>query len=295
MAIAATKLIINNVFLIITNFRPTKIIYFVDISSKSENDSYFCRQIILNHSLKQIKMKKTFLLITALLMMGSAAFAGGGIDLAIGPKVGFQTASLSYQKADIKAGFSNHFTAGFFGRVTIGRVYVQPEVLYFKTSNVFDAHVIGVEENENLFNLPTGANVNLTLNQMNLQVPILVGFNVIDLDVVTLRAQVGPTANFVLQSKTLYDQTYTLEGQTAEIANTTTDEKFNPKSISWGLQAGLGVDVLKRITLDINYNFGLSKMFDALNETTLGETFDFSNIDNTKQNMFMVTIGYKFF
>ena len=240
-------------------------------------------------------MKKTFLLIAALLMMGSAAFAGGGIDLAIGPKVGFQTASLSYQKADIKAGFSNHFTAGVFGRVTVGRLYVQPEVLYFKTSNVFDAHVIGVEENENLFNLPTGANVNLTLNQMNLQVPILVGFNVIDLDVVTLRAQVGPTANFVLQSKTLYDQTYTLEGQTAEIANTTTDEKFNPKSISWGLQAGLGVDVLKRITLDINYNFGLSKMFDALNETTLGETFDFSNIDNTKQNMFMVTIGYKFF
>ena len=240
-------------------------------------------------------MKKTFLLIAALLMMGSAAFAGGGIDLAIGPKVGFQTASLSYQKADIKAGFSNHFTAGIFGRVTIGRVYVQPEVLYFKTSNVFDAHVIGVEENENLFNLPTGANVNLTLNQMNLQVPILVGFNVIDLDVVTLRAQVGPTANFVLQSKTLYDQTYTLEGQTAEIANTTTDEKFNPKNITWGVQAGLGVDVLKRITLDINYNFGLSKMFDALNETTLGETFDFSNIDNTKQNMFMVTIGYKFF
>ncbi len=238
-------------------------------------------------------MKKTFLLIAALLMMGSAAFAGGGIDLAIGPKVGFQTASLSYQKADIKAGFSNHFTAGIFGRVTVGRVYVQPEVLYFKTSNVFDAHVIGVEENENLFNLPTGANVNLTLNQMNLQVPILVGFNVIDLDVVTLRAQVGPTANFVLQSKTLYDQTYTLEGQTAEIANTTTDEKFNPKSISWGVQAGLGVDVLKRITLDINYNFGLSKMFDALNETTLGETFDFSNIDNTKQNMFMVTVGVK--
>lgn len=238
-------------------------------------------------------MKKTFLLIAAFLMLGSAAFAGGGIDLAIGPKVGFQTASLSYQKADIKAGFSNHFTAGIFGRVTIGRVYVQPEVLYFKTSNVFDAHVIGVEENENLFNLPTGANVNLTLNQMNLQVPILVGFNVIDLDVVTLRAQVGPTANFVLQSKTLYDQTYTLEGQTAEIANTTTDEKFNPKSISWGVQAGLGVDVLKRITLDINYNFGLSKMFDALNETTLGETFDFSNIDNTKQNMFMVTVGIK--
>ena len=237
-------------------------------------------------------MKKTFLLIAALLMMGSAAFAGGGFDLAIGPKVGYQTARLSYQKADIKSSFSNHFTAGLFGRVTIGRLYVQPEVLYFKTSNIFEGHVTGVES-DNLFNLPTGANVNLTLNQMNLQVPIMVGINILDLDIVTLRAQAGPTANFVLKSQTIYDKTYTLDGQQSEIANTTTDQNFDTKAISWGIQAGLGVDVLKRITLDINYNFGVSKMFDALNETTLGETFDFSNIDNTKQNTFMVTLGIK--
>ena len=238
-------------------------------------------------------MKKTILIMAALLMMGSAAFAGGGFDIAIGPKVGYQTTKLSYDKADIKAGFMNHFTAGVFGRVTVGRVYVQPEVLYFKTSNVFDAHVVGVES-DNLFNLPTGANLNVTLNQMNLQVPILIGVNVIDLDLVTLRAQVGPTANFVLQSKTVYDQTYTINGQQAEIANTTTDQEFNPKSISWGLQAGLGIDVLKKITLDVNYNFGLSSMFEKLNDTQLGETFDFSNLDDTKQNMFMVTVGIKF-
>ena len=238
-------------------------------------------------------MKKTILIMAALLMMGSAAFAGGGFDIAIGPKVGYQTTKLSYDKADIKAGFMNHFTAGVFGRVTVGRVYVQPEVLYFKTSNVFDAHVVGVES-DNLFNLPTGANLNVTLNQMNLQVPILIGVNVIDLDLITLRAQVGPTANFVLQSKTVYDQTYTINGQQAEIANTTTDQEFNPKSISWGLQAGLGVDVLKKITLDVNYNFGLSSMFEKLNDTQLGETFDFSNLDDTKQNMFMVTVGIKF-
>ena len=238
-------------------------------------------------------MKKTILIMAALLMMGSAAFAGGGFDIAIGPKVGYQTTKLSYDKADIKAGFMNHFTAGVFGRVTVGRVYVQPEVLYFKTSNVFDAQVVGVES-DNLFNLPTGANLNVTLNQMNLQVPILIGVNVIDLDLITLRAQVGPTANFVLQSKTVYDQTYTINGQQAEIANTTTDQEFNPKSISWGLQAGLGVDVLKKITLDVNYNFGLSSMFEKLNDTQLGETFDFSNLDDTKQNMFMVTVGIKF-
>lgn len=240
-------------------------------------------------------MKKTFLLIAALLMLGSAAFAGGGIDLAIGPKIGYQTAKLSYNKANIKSDFSNHFTAGVFGRVTVGRVYVQPEVLYFKTTNVFDASVVGVES-ENLFNLPTGAHLNLTLNQMNLQVPIMIGVNIIDLDIVTLRAQVGPTANFTLKSQTLYNETYSLEGQQFELDqnNATTDKNFDTKSISWGVQAGLGVDILKRITLDINYNFGLSKMFDKLNDTQLGETFDFTNIDNTKQNMFMVTVGFKF-
>ena len=239
-------------------------------------------------------MKKTFLLIAALLMMGSAAFAGGGFDLAIGPKVGYQTAKLSYDKADIKDGFMNHFTAGVFGRVTVGRVYVQPEVLYFQTSNVFDVTVSGTGEG-NLFDLPTGAEANLTLNSMNLQVPIMFGVNIIDLDVVTLRAQVGPTANFTLKSKTVADYKVSIEGQPdqdmqQEVAG---NDDFDPKTISWGVQAGLGVDVLKRVTLDVNYNFGLSKMFDAMNETSLGETFDFSNIDNTKQNMFMVTVGVK--
>ena len=240
-------------------------------------------------------MKKTFLLIAALLMMGSAAFAGGGFDIAIGPKVGYQTATLSYDKAQIKADFADHLTFGVFGRVTVGKIYVQPEVLYFKTSNIFDASVVGVES-ENLFNLPTGANLNLTLNQANLQVPLMIGINVIDLDLITLRAQVGPTANFILKSQTLYDQTYTLEGEQHDLnqQNANTEQDFDPKDIAWGLQAGVGIDLLKRFTLDINYNFGMSQVFENLNSTPLGETFNFSNIDNTKQNMFMVTLGIKF-
>ena len=253
----------------------------------------FVVKSFISHSLKHIEMKKTFLLIAALLMMGGAAFAGGGLDLAIGPKVGYQTSKLSYDKADIKAGFMNHFTAGVFGRVTVGRVYVQPEVLYFQSSNIFDVTVNGTGEG-NLFNLPTGAEANLTLNSMNLQVPVMVGFNIIDLDVVTLRAHVGPTANFTLQSRTVADYKLSVEGQIQDMEEEVDgSEDFDPKTISWGLQAGLGVDVLKRVTLDVNYNIGLSKMFNAMNETPLGETFDFSNIDNAKQHMFMVTVGVK--
>ena len=236
-------------------------------------------------------MKKTFLLLVAMLMMGSAAFAGGGFDFAIGPKVGYQTATLRFDKASIKSGFSDHFTVGAFGRFTIGRLYIQPEVLYFKNSSIFDVELTGTGS-DNVFNIPTGANVNVTLSQMNLQVPVLVGFNIIDLHIITLRAQVGPTANFVLNSKTLVD--YTLNGEQGAQQQANSDQKFDPKTISWGLQAGLGVDLLRRFTLDVNYNFGLSKVFKGLNDTVLGETFDFGNIDNTKTGLFMVTVGVKF-
>ena len=237
-------------------------------------------------------------MMAVLLMMGSAAFAGGGFDIAIGPKVGYQTAKLSYKKADIKDGFANHFTAGIFGRVTIGRIYVQPEIMYFKTSNVFDVDVTG-QGSDNLLNIPTGANVNLTLNQANLQVPVLVGFNILEFNLLTVRGHIGPTANFVLKSTTLFDKTYALNNQQVDMNQEQLDaankQNFDTKSITWGAQVGVGVDVLKRITLDINYNFGLSKVFENLNDTTLGEYFDFGNTDYSRQNTFMVTLGFKFF
>ena len=239
-------------------------------------------------------MKKTFLLLVTLLMMGSVTFAGGDFDFAIGPKVGYQTTKLSYYKADIKSSFSNHFTAGIFARFTIGKFYIQPEALYLSTSNIFSLTATGTPS-DNIFNLPTDAEIKLTLNTMDLQVPILLGFNILDIKILTLRAQVGPTMNFTLHSKTVFDEKYTLNGIEHVIDDNTTNERFNPKTISWGLQAGLGIDLLRRITLDINYNFGLSGILKKLDGTVMGNTFDLSKIDQSKENIFMVTVGIKFF
>ena len=232
-------------------------------------------------------MKKSFLLIAAMLMLGSTMFAQ---DLDLGVKIGYQTPKLSYQKADIKSGFQNHLTFGLFGRVELGMLYVQPEVLYFKTQNIFSLEATNISEG-----LLPEENVTFTLNEANLQVPILVGVKFLDLGVATLRAQVGPTANFTIGSQTLFDKTFSLTGNDGE---TVTIEEGDPvidtKSIAWGMQAGLGADILGKLTLDINYNFGLSKVFGALNNTNLNNYFDFSNVDNTKQSLFMVTVGYKF-
>ena len=232
-------------------------------------------------------MKKTFLLIAAMLMLGSTMFAQ---DLDLGVKIGYQTPKLSYQKADIKSGFQNHLTFGIFGRVEFGMLYVQPEVLYFKTQNIFSLEATNISEG-----LLPEENVTFTLNEANLQVPILVGVKFLDLGVATLRAQAGPTANFTLASTTLFDKTFSLTGNDGETVTIDENEQaFDTKAIAWGMQAGLGADILGKITLDINYNFGLSKVFGGLNNTNLGNYFDFSNVDNTKQSLFMVTVGYKF-
>ena len=232
-------------------------------------------------------MKKSFLLIAMLLVFGSSMFAQ---DLDLGVKVGYQTPKLSYKQADIKSGFQNHLTFGLFGRIELGMVYIQPEVLYFKTQNIFSLDATNISEG-----LLPDEHVTFTLNEANLQVPILVGIKFLDLGVATLRAQVGPTANFTLARTTLFDKTFSLTGNDGQTVNIDENEEaFNTKSIAWGMQAGIGTDILGKITLDINYNFGLSKVFGALNNTSLSNYFDFSNIDNTKQSLFMVTVGYKF-
>lgn len=232
-------------------------------------------------------MKKSFLIIAMLLMFGGSMFAQ---DLDLGIKIGYQTPNLSYQQADIKSGFQNHLTFGLFGRVELGMLYIQPEVMYFKTQNIFSLDATNVSTG-----LLPEEKVTFTLNEANLQVPILVGVKFLDLGVATLRAQVGPTANFTLKSTTLFDKTYSLTGNNGEAVTLDENENaFDTKTIAWGMQAGIGADILGKITLDINYNFGLSKVFGALNNTNLSNYFDFSNVDKTKQSLFMVTVGYKF-
>ena len=236
-------------------------------------------------------MKKTFIILAALIVLSGSTFAQG-FDLSIGPKVGYQTAKLSYHKEDIKSGFAEHFTIGAFARVEIGNFYVQPEILWFKSSNVFDLEtnvthdtIIGD------ITIPSGAKLDFTLKAMNIQVPILVGykFNVID-GILAIRPQVGPTLNFVIPQQTLVNQSIGSADPT-EIDK----ETFDTKSIAFGLQGGLGVDVFN-FTLDINYNFGISKVFGAsiINNTSWGQYIDTNNISDAHNNMFMVTLGYKF-
>lgn len=209
-------------------------------------------------------MKKLLLILTIVLFANMAKAEGLGIH--IGPKVGYQTASLSLDKADIKTGFGEHLTLGLFGRFTIKNFIIQPELLWFKSGQVYNFKGINLMD----------FNPRLEFSQQNLAVPIFLGYQFLDFKFFKLRGNVGPVMYFVVNQK-------------KEINHANQEVKADANNMTWGGAVNVGIDVLW-FTLDINYSFALTNIIDKKSLVIEGESFV---LDATKQNMFTVTLGFK--
>jgi len=224
---------------------------------------------------------KKLLLVLAVVLFANVAKAEG-FGFCIGPKVGYQTTKLSLEKAEIKKGFSDHLTVGVFGRITISNFIIQPELLWFKSGNVFN---FDIDPSVNVNNgINVDLNPSLTLTQQNLALPIFLGYQ-IDGGILKLRANVGPVMYFLLNQK----QTVDSEGNTQNVDF----DNLDAKGMTWGAALNIGLDVWK-LTLDVNYSFGLSDYFksDSIN-WSFGNSSGTFNLDKTKQNVFTVTLGLK--
>lgn len=222
-------------------------------------------------------MKKVFLLFVALFI---ATVANAQISpITFGPKVGYQTTKLSMDKANIKSDFKGNMTFGVFARLTIKNVIVQPELLYFKSGKVFEVSALGNDWGlNNLIPNPT-----FTINQSNLALPIMIGYQFIDIPIIKMRANVGPVFYFAV-GKTEYSSNFT--------GDTKTKVQESPnEDMTMGAALNLGIDIWK-LTLDVNYSFGLTDAFDdaEFNVPGVGEV---EIGDDTKQNIFTVTLGFK--
>ena len=97
-----------------------------------------------------------------------------------------------------------------------------------------------------------------------------------------MRANVGPVFYFAV-GKTEYSSNFTGDD------NHKMQESPN-ENMTMGAALNLGVDVW-RFTLDINYSLGLTDAFD--DELEIPGVGEFELDDNTKQNIFTVTLGFK--
>jgi opacity protein-like surface antigen len=187
-------------------------------------------------------MKKFVLMLALVAVLGSASaqMFSFGVKAGINTSTSvFKTGNLgvdNWQIIDTKEKVG--FLAGVFARVTIASFYVQPEIYYGQSRSEITFQKIGE------------TSVSSEINKMNtLNIPLLIG-----LKFGPFRINAGPVSTILLSSNNVVDN---LTGLSRKMKNS-----------SWGIQAGVGLDILKTITLDARYEGSFTKVGSLFNEST---------------------------
>ncbi|MCF8379810.1 MAG: PorT family protein [Bacteroidales bacterium] len=216
-------------------------------------------------------MKKLFLLFgIAFLSLGisSAQFFSYGIKGGVNySKLQFDdisnisTSGMDYNLLEDNAFQSFHF--GIMTRLNIMNMYIQPE-LYFNTSGgkvlVQELDASGGVTVENIKQVKFS----------KIDLPLLLGFKI-----GPMRINAGPVASAVLSEKN-------------EITEVIPELESLSKVFTIGYQAGVGIDILKFLTLDYRYEGGLSKWGEKL--TVGGNDYPF----DSRANMHLLSLGILF-
>lgn len=162
-------------------------------------------------------------------------------QLTLRPFVGINSSSLSDLDS---ASFDSKVGYQLGADLQIGsKFYVQPGLQFEFVKNTIDPR--------------TGDETDY--NRTNLRIPVLVGYSFGGTQANwAFRIFTGPNATFNLSDKQ--------DGESAF-------EDLDVNNIIWGWNAGAGVDFLSILFLDFGYQFGLSDVFDGLDEAPRNNLF----------------------
>lgn len=190
----------------------------------------------------------------------------------VGLKAGLSTTTLkmedvktitsgSYSYSVEKLEGANYgFHGGLFLRVKLPIIFIQPELLFSSTSNDYTV--------KDLATATPGKVVTQKFN--NLSIPVMVG-----LKLGPLRLDAGPAASLLIN--------------TPKDLITNTDYKSIYSRLTFGYQAGVGLDIFKMLTFDVRYEGSLKKYKNKI-ENALGTAV---NLDD-RQNAFLFSVGLMF-
>jgi len=161
----------------------------------------------------------------------------------------------------------NNFQAGVFARIGFNKVYFQPELLY------------SIQKKDYILTLNDAVNKNVSVDKLvnisTVDVPLLLGYKILDLKILNVRAFAGPKLRFDAGSTLGYTK---LTGGNFDANSLLSDVK----KAQLGLDMGVGVDLLM-LTLDVRYNL-IGNMYDA-------KLSDF----NLPSSTFVISLGWKIF
>lgn len=193
-------------------------------------------------------MKRTILTLAALLItwfFASAQFnfgIKGGYNSSLNLDNITSVTSGSYTLKNVSGELNNGFHGGVFARLGLGKkLYIQPELLYALQKKQF---TFGVE---NLSNPGTLTDVENYVTFSTVDVPVLIGYKLVDLKLLNVRLFAGP--KFRMNAGSSLDFKTLTSGATID-KNQLIGEF---KSAATGLEAGAGIDVLM-FTIDARLN-----------------------------------------
>jgi len=138
----------------------------------------------------------------------------------LGIKIGMNSSSLItnvdefFDKSEI-----NHYLVGAFARVSLGRLYFQPEA-YFNTKGGIITATNSITEMQDFSEV---------FSYQTIDIPLLLGVNIINKPVFNLRVHAGPVLQYVTSDPIL-----------SEVSHLNIDEL---KDNYIGIQAGIGLDI----------------------------------------------------
>jgi len=195
-------------------------------------------------------MKKNLLLVALLL-----GFSFANAQFNFGIKAGYDSSlsfdnlssvqSGDYSVDDVKSELNNGFHAGIFTRIG-KKLYVQPELLYNLQKKDYQVTFQDVSNNE--------VSVDKFVTFSTVDVPVLLGYKLLDLKFANLRAFAGPKFRLNAGSQISFANLTNADTYTEqEKEDFYTNLKGDFQNAQVGLEAGAGIDVFM-FTLDFRFN-----------------------------------------
>jgi hypothetical protein len=210
---------------------------------------------------------RRLVLIFAVLFFSTFAYSQIGFGL----KAGVNMSTFSTNINDVEKAFNAGWQGGAFVRIG-DKWHIQPEVYFTLKQGELTYDLMDVAGGST-----QSVKQNIKLNTID--IPVLVGWKIIDPPLFNIRLQAGPVASIV--SSTSFD--ITVDG--AEFPPTDEfKESFN--DVNWGLQFGAGVDVLV-FTIDLRYEMGLNDLNKEVEMVGSGNNPTFKN------NLIFLSVGWK--
>ncbi len=184
---------------------------------------------------------KTFAVLCLFLTASFVVSAQSPLNFGI--KAGFNSSKITTDESMFDEDNISNFVAGAFARINVKSFYLQPEAYFSSKGGKLE------DTNKNSFDLKT------------IDVPVLLGYKVINKGLVNLRVNAGPVMSFV----------------TSKDVDGPDFESGKLKDSIYGFQYGAGLDLLF-FSLDVRM------------ENSFGDIY--SGHSDEKSKMFLVTLGF---